>query len=125
MTDWPAPPGPRPVRLLATPEPIEVLAHWSQDGAPADAAAPPSVFRLGAGRHRVTAAIGPERIAWAWWRDDPAWRATVRDYWRIEDADGRRFWLFRRLPETETEIAAAEAVTEAGPPAWFLHGFFA
>ena len=129
VTDWPAPPGPRPVRLLATPEPIEVLAHWSQDGAPADAAAPPAVFRLGPGRHRVvyrvTAAIGPERIAWAWWRDDPAWRATVRDYWRIEDADGRRFWLFRRLPETETEIAAAEAVTEAGPPAWFLHGFFA
>ena len=94
---------PRPVRLLATPEPIEILAP------PVGTADPPSLFRLRGGPHRVTvhrvtAAIGPERIAWAWWRDDPDWRATVRDYWRIEDADGRRLWLFRRLPEPETDM---------------------
>ena len=121
-TAWPAAPGPRPVRLLATPEPIEVLARRP----PADAAAPPSLFRVRATRqvaYRVAAAIGPERICWAWWRDDPDWRASLRDYWRIEDADGRRFWLFRRLPEPETELAAAEEV-EAEAPAWFLHGFF-
>lgn len=136
-TAWPAPPVPRPIRLLATPEPIEVLAHRAQDGEPADDAAPPALFRRRSTRHRetqrgthqVTVAIGPERISWAWWRDDPDWRASQRDYWRIEDADGRRFWLFRRLPDGETDLAAnetgAEEEDEATSPAWFLHGFFA
>lgn len=116
MTAWRTPPMARPVRLLATPEPVEILAGAG------DGTAPPAVFRLRTSRHRVTAAVGPERICWAWWRDEPDWRATVRDYWRVEDADGHRFWLFRRRPETETELAPGAA--DAAAPTWFLHGFF-
>jgi protein ImuB len=36
------------------------------------------------------------------------------DYFRIEDAEGRRFWLFRAGGYGETER-----------PAWYLHGVFA
>lgn len=39
-------------------------------------------------------ASGPERIAPAWWVDDPAWRSGIRDYWRVETTAGRRLWLF-------------------------------
>jgi protein ImuB len=109
--DWPAPPAPRPLRLLARPEPLVVLA-LRPPGSPAD---PPARFRRGRTEHRVAAATGPERIAWAWWRDDPDWRETVRDYWRIEDDAGRRLWLFRRIDAGGGGASAA---------AWFLHGIF-
>ena len=39
---------------------------------------------------------------------------ATRDYFRIEDPEGRRFWLFR-----------AGAYGEATPPAWYVHGVFA
>jgi protein ImuB len=64
--------------------------------------------------HRVQAAEGPERVAPEWWREDRSWASGCRDYWRIEDADGRRFWLYR---EVRAKPAAA--------PRWFLHGLFA
>ena len=35
---------------------------------------------------------GPERIETGWWRRERA----VRDYYRVETTEGRRFWLFRR-----------------------------
>ena len=47
--------------------------------------------------HRVQAAEGPERIAPEWWREDKRWASGSRDYWRVEDADGRRFWLYREV----------------------------
>ena len=38
----------------------------------------------------------------------------VRDYYRVEDEDGKRFWLYR------------EGLYHPGlPPAWYIHGFFA
>ncbi len=97
---------PRPIRLLSPPDPIEVVAPVPDD--------PPLLFRWRHVTHRVRRAEGPERIAAEWWRDPALARVdAVRDYYRIEDESGRRFWLFRRglyRPDP--------------PPRWFLHGFF-
>jgi protein ImuB len=94
----------RPLRLLDRPERIETVAAVP-DG-------PPLRFRWRRAMHEVAAVEGPERIAPEWWRgaeDD-----LTRDYFRVEDARGRRFWLYRRgLYERETTR-----------PEWFLHGFF-
>ena len=44
-------------------------------------------------------------------------RATrPRDYYRIEDEDGRRYWVFRAGLYQESEAKDL--------PAWFLHGVF-
>jgi protein ImuB len=104
-TRRPGEPPDRPLRLLERPEPIEALAEVP-DG-------PPLRFRWRRALHEVVAAEGPERIAPEWWRGgDSGWS---RDYFRAEDADGRRFWLFREgLYGRET-----------ARPRWFLHGLFA
>jgi protein ImuB len=62
----------------------------------------------------VTAHEGPERIAAEWWRRKDG-AGLTRDYWRVEAADGRRFWLFRHGLYDR----------EPGPPRWYLHGLFA
>jgi protein ImuB len=95
----------RPLRLFAHPEPIEVTAGVP-DG-------PPRQFRWRRSLHGVARAEGPERIAMEWWRSaDPK---LTRDYFRIEDETGKRFWLFRDgLYGRETER-----------PRWFIHGVFA
>jgi protein ImuB len=80
---WPAPPRPRPI-LLFDPEPITPEAPGT----------PPGAFRWRARTHRTARAFGPERIAPAWWLDDPPWRTGPRDYWRVETATGLRLWLF-------------------------------
>ncbi|WP_235017115.1 DNA polymerase Y family protein [Tistlia consotensis] len=108
-TGWPR--GlPRPPRLLARPEPIEVIAALPDS--------PPRQFRWRRLLHRVVRAEGPERIAPEWWLRDPAAAAEgARDYFRVEDEDGRRFWLYRSgLPEGP-----------GGNPAggrWYLQGLF-
>ncbi len=92
----------RPLKLLARPEPIEATAPIPDD--------PPLSFRWRRIFHRVISADGPERIGPEWWK--PA-DYRSRDYYRIEDAEGRRFWVYR------------EGLYGAGePPRWFLHGFF-
>ncbi len=91
----------RPLRLLGRPEPIEVTAE-------AAAARAPAAFRWRKLTHRITHAEGPERIEPEWWRDR---QARPRDYYRVEDREGRRFWLF------------CERAGNA--PRWFLHGMFA
>lgn len=93
----------RPLRLLAKPEPIEVIA-LTPDGAP-------SRFRWRRALHHVIAAEGPERIEGAWWSED---EGPARDYFRVEDARGRRFWLFR-----------AGLYRDTAHPRWFMHGLFA
>ena len=96
----------RPIRLLARPEPIEVAAAQVPKG-------PPQRFRWRRALYRVARAEGPERIAPEWWREGED--APTRDYFRVEDEDGRRYWLFRQGLYDET-----------GPmPRWFLHGLFA
>ena len=94
----------RPIRLLQRPEPIEAIAAVP-DG-------PPLRFRWRRVLHEVAAFEGPERIAPEWWRGEGA---LTRDYFRAEDCEGRRFWLFREgLFNSET-----------ARPRWFMHGFFA
>ncbi len=94
----------RPLRLLEWPEPIETLAEVP-DG-------PPLRFRWRRVLHEVAAIEGPERIAAPWWRRP---EAPTRDYFRAEDASGRRYWLYREgLYGRETQR-----------PKWFVHGVFA
>ncbi len=100
----------RPLRLLRRPEPIEASALVPDD--------PPFLFRWRGCLHRVRAASGPERLAAEWWRGArpaPEREAAdlVRDYYRVEDQGGARFWLFR-------------TGRNAGAPGtrWFLHGVF-
>ena len=76
---------------------------------------PPTQFRWRGQLHRVRRAEGPERVAEEWWKREIETVSTghVRDYYRVEDADGGRFWLFRA------------GLYEPGAPAkWWLHGLF-
>lgn len=57
---------------------------------------------------------GPERLAYPWWKTVEATGPT-RDYYRIEDEDGCRFWLFRH----------GLYGSEKTDPRWYLHGVFA
>ena len=60
---------------------------------------PPVLFRWRRVLHRVARVRGPERLAPEWWHTvdaDPD--ALTRDYYRVEDEDGGRFWLFRDGP---------------------------
>ncbi|WP_040615216.1 DUF6504 family protein [Oceanicola granulosus] len=98
-------PRPRPVRLLEPAEEIVVL-YAVPEG-------PPARFAWRRQTLRVVRSAGPERIAPEWWRDRPGIR--LRDYYRIEEQTGRRFWLFR------------DGVLGDGrgdEPRWFLHGIF-
>jgi protein ImuB len=107
---WPAGTA-RPVRLLNQPEPVEAMAPVPDD--------PPLMFRWRRLLHRVRRADGPERIAGEWWRDfgrgvpagDPD---DIRDYYRVEDETGRRFWLYRAGLYHPDRAAR-----------WFVHGVFA
>ena len=99
---------PRPFRLFDRPEAIEVMAEVP-DG-------PPLLFTWRRVSRRVAHAAGPERMAPEWWRDPAAPDEPLRDYYRIEDTAGRRYWLFRAGLYQDT---AAK-----GPPAWYVHGIY-
>jgi protein ImuB len=90
VTSWPAPepgqPPARPLTLFDPPQWIEAIAEVP-DG-------PPMRFRWRQVLHEVARAEGPERIAPDWWRVGDHAPAT-RDYYRIENALGHRFWVFR------------------------------
>lgn len=96
-----------PLRLLDRPERIEALAEVP-DG-------PPVRFRWRRVLHEVERAEGPQRIGPEWWRAPGRAEAeTLRDYFRVEDRTGRRYWLFRQgLYDGQVR------------PSWFLHGLFA
>jgi protein ImuB len=104
---WPAlgegEPPLRPPLVFDPPQPVMIVLAEVPDG-------PPRAFRWRRTEHRIVVHEGPERIAPEWWREAAG---EARDYYRVEDAEGRRFWLFR--------------VGEYGadpPPRWFLHGAF-
>jgi nucleotidyltransferase/DNA polymerase involved in DNA repair len=104
--EWPA--WPRPVRLFARPEPLWGVIALLPDQ-------PPRRFEWRGRAHRVVAGDGPERIHGEWWRRDAeVW--AVRDYFRVEDEEGGRFWLFRRGDAVEDET---------GDLSWWIHGVFA
>jgi len=111
VLDGPPPAGaaprdrpPRPLRLLARPEPVAVTGMKER----------PDGFRWRRFAHAVARAEGPERIAPEWWRELGQPASPARDYYRVEDRAGRRFWLFR-------EVRPAEGA-QAGN--WYLHGQF-
>ncbi|HET7848757.1 MAG TPA: DNA polymerase Y family protein [Pseudolabrys sp.] len=95
--------SPRPLRLFARPEPIEAIASVP-DG-------PPARFRWRRAQHEVAAAEGPERIENTWWNEE---EGVARDYFRVEDTNGLRFWLYR-----------AGLYRDTTEPRWFMHGLFA
>lgn len=105
--DWPRldPEDPplRPLQMFDPPQPVEALAEVP-DGSPLR-------FRWRRVLHEVVYAEGPERIAGEWWR---APDQKTRDYYRVEDREGRRFWLFRQ-----------GLFGEEAAPRWFIHGLFA
>jgi protein ImuB len=110
----------RPCRLLAKPEPITDVVALVPDG-------PPVRFRWRRALHEVIAAEGPERIEGAWWSDNAG---PARDYFRVEDTRGLRFWLFRAglyrdMAQHTSEGALAHAMAHGFPmPRWFLHGTY-
>lgn len=99
-------PPTRPIYLFDPPQPIDSIAAEFPDG-------PPARFRWRKTVHDVARAEGPERIAGEWWRRHDA-AVPTRDYFRIEDRRGRRYWIFRHGLYTETQA-----------PRWYLHGVFA
>ena len=115
---------PRPPLLFANPEPLTVLAEIPEG--------PPARFTWRHMSRRVVKAEGPERIAPEWWRALRSGAILVtslkgsgrasskhqprpRDYYRIEDEDGHRYWVFREGLYQESGL---------GSPGWFLHGVF-
>ena len=98
---------PRPLRLFHRPEPIWAVAPVPDD--------PPVLFRWRGSAHKVRRAEGPERLAQEWWRRpfDEAGPGEIRDYYRVEDEAGARFWLFRE-----------GLYDSATPVRWWLHGLF-
>lgn len=111
---WPAPPlgepPMRPLFLFDPPQPVEVIAEVP-DG-------PPHRFRWRRNLHEVRLFEGPERIAGEWWRrkggEHPGKGGLTRDYYRVEDVRGRRFWIFRH-----------GLYEEKPDPRWYMHGLFA
>jgi protein ImuB len=95
----------RPIRLFERPERIEAIAAVP-DG-------PPVQFTWRRVRYTVAHAEGPERIAMDWWRDEQG-HALTRDYFRVENHEGVRVWLYRQ-----------GLFNERTSPTWFLHGVFA
>lgn len=91
----------RPLLMLPCAEPAEVTAVVPEG--------PPLKFRWRGVRYSVTNAEGPERIRPEWWRDPDG---KTRDYYTVEDEEGRRFWLYRDGPY------GADAK-------WFVHGVYA
>ncbi len=93
----------RPLKLLDRPERIAVL-YASPDGFP-------QKFRWRGAVHEVVRVEGPERIAPEWWREKST--ARLRDYYRIEDAAGARYWIYRR---------GILGDGRGGAPDWYLQG---
>lgn len=108
MARWDVPeadePPARPLHVFNPPQPVQVMAQVP-DG-------PPARFIWRRAAHDIVLAEGPERIAAEWWRREQD--MPTRDYYRVEDREGRRFWIFRDgLYEREIE-----------KPQWYLHGLF-
>jgi protein ImuB len=91
----------RPLQLLRIPERIDVTSLLPDY--------PPILFRYKGKLHDIRRADGPERIEQEWWLQ----RGQHRDYYRVEDEDGYRYWIFR-LGHYDDKMYR-----------WFIHGFFA
>lgn len=88
----------RPIRLIDPPMPLRAMAMLPDS--------PPRRLFWERGHLDIVKADGPERIEGEWWQKQVE---STRDYYCIEDAHGRRYWVYK-----ETDSAS-----------WFLHGLFA
>ena len=95
----------RPQRLLDRAEAIDVI-YATPEGVPRR-----FVWRRAV--HDIARVEGPERIAPEWWRQPSS--ARLRDYYRVEDQAGRRYWIYR-----EGVIGDGRG----GLPNWYMHGLF-
>src|SRR4029079_2785767 len=95
----------RPQRLLDRAEAIDVI-YATPEGVPRR-----FVWRRAV--HDIARVEGPERIAPEWWRQPSSTR--LRDYYRVEDAEARRYWISR-------EGLIGEG--RGGLPNWYMHGLF-
>ena len=95
----------RPQHLLDRPEAIDVI-YATPEGMPRR-----FVWRRAV--HDIARVEGPERIAPEWWRQPSSSR--LRDYYRVEDSEGCRYWIYR-----EGLIGDGRG----GLPRWFIHGLF-
>jgi protein ImuB len=95
----------RPQRLLDRPEAIDVI-YATPEGMPRR-----FVWRRAV--HDIARVEGPERIAPEWWRERST--ARLRDYYRVEDEAGRRYWIYRE---------GLFGDGRGGAPNWFMHGLF-
>jgi len=97
----------RPIRLFARPEPLARVIALMPDQ-------PPRRFEWRGKTYKVVAGDGPERVHGEWWRRDAeVW--AVRDYYRVEDEEGGRYWVFRRGDGFQDET---------GDLSWWMHGVF-
>jgi protein ImuB len=92
---------PRPSLLLPRPERIDVSSLLPDN--------PPMLFIYNGVRHIIKRSDDAERIERAWWMDE----GHHRDYYVVEDEEGRRYWVFR------------SGHYDAEGSQWYLHGFFA
>ena len=90
-------PSVRPLHLLPHPAEVRVMVSPSDDRE-----GRPVMFSHDGAVHRARHCVGPERIAGQWWDGHD----KTRDYFDVQDEQGRRFWVFR--------------VAETGK--WYLHG---
>jgi protein ImuB len=103
--NWPV--WQRPIRLFAYPEPLHRVMALMPDQ-------PPKRFEWRGKTYKVVAGDGPERVHGEWWRRDAeVW--AVRDYYRVEDEAGGRYWVFRRGDGFEDDT---------GDLSWWMHGVF-
>lgn len=97
----------RPTHMLDPPQPVEVTYALPEG--------PPRQFRWRGTLRRIVRHEGPERIAAEWWRrkggENLGSGRLTRDYYRVEDSDGHRYWLFRY-----------GLFGEQPRPVWYLHG---
>lgn len=96
----------RPLKLLDKAEAITVI-YATPEGLPRR-------FRWRSELHDIVRVEGPERLAPEWWRERSS--ARLRDYYRIEDESGRRYWIYRQ---------GLIGDGRGGLPDWYLHGLFA
>lgn len=100
----------RPLRMFVKPEPVDILCSVS--------AGAPLRFRWRRAVHAIKHIEGPERIAMEWWRHQTP--QPTRDYFRIEDEEGRRFWIYR-----DGVFERDSPTPHALHSRWFMQGMFA
>jgi protein ImuB len=94
----------RPILIFTPPQPVETIAEIPEG--------PPYRFRWRRVLHEIVHVEGPERISPEWWKSEK--EPKPRDYYRVEDRQGHRYWLYRE----------GLYAREPGDVRWFIQGLF-